>query len=50
MFEKSRKYGILKLKTSYTSTTSNAQLKPYGILSFIRNDHLTEKEYGELQK
>ena len=50
MFEISRKVGICKIYTSYTSTLSSAKLKPTGVLSFVRKDPITEQEFNVLKE
>ncbi len=42
MFEIARNSGVCKIYTSYTATTSKGKLKPTGVLSFIRNEEISE--------
>lgn len=41
MFELSRKVGVCKIYTNYTSASSNGKLKPGGVLSYVRKDPIT---------
>lgn len=50
MFELARTVGVVKVYTSYTSTTSTGKLKPNGIISFIRKEDVSEKEFAELSE
>lgn len=50
MFEISRKVGICKIYTSYTSALSSAKLKPTGVLSFVRKDPISEQEFNTLKE
>jgi hypothetical protein len=42
LFDIARKIGICKIYTSYTSSGSNAKLKPNGVLSFVRKEPISE--------
>lgn len=43
LFEISKKSGVCKIYTSYTSSLSTAKIKSTGKLSFIRKDPITEQ-------
>lgn len=50
MFEVAKDYGMCKIYTSYTATTSKGKLKPTGVLSFIRNSEISETQFAKLKK